>query len=243
MSSILHRRKKHAPLWAKARAAALAFLLVWMTAAVLVLQQATAQPNVPADLVDFNYGVFERLSETQARKAEKTDSSKIAPTTDAIIGGLKPIVGSRILPSPAYTVEQSNLGIPQASPIFDVLKDSPLPNYASVFDFLITSGPLSYAVFTNCSGFGTWHNGSLRPTFNLQFTNGQLQFIDWEQWVPIDCAGNPATGDATGADLQVRMRPIVTNISFSFGSPGGGGLPQLLPTLSFFGGFPFDMEP
>jgi hypothetical protein len=225
----------------RARAALIVLLFLGSIFEVLLLTVVVGAPGITPDGIDYNYGVFDRLAKTQAIKSEKTDPGRIEPLTDPIIQGLVPVAGARINPTPAYTIENTTQGIPKPSPIFDDLSTSPLPNYASVFDFLVVSGPLSYAVFTNCSGVEHWTNGSLRPTFNLQATGGVLGLVDWERWVEIDCDNDPATG-TSGNDLQIRLTPIVQNLSFGIHPTFGSGVPQLNPSLRFFGGVSIEIQ-
>lgn len=149
--------------------------------------------------------------------------------------------GERLPLEASYSVVPSTQGIPNTSVLFDALEDTPFLNYSSVFDFLVSTGPLTYAVFTDCAGVEKWVNGSLRPTFDIEFANGSLQFVDWDRWVEVDCDDNPSTGAPGGLDLRVRLTPIVQNLSFGT-APGSGPLRLPTPTLSFVGGVALELE-
>ncbi len=237
-----HSRARRPP---RRAAALLAFvLLMGAGPPVALLHAMAATPAADIEPLEFNYGVFDRLHETQAIKAAKTDPSLVEPFTEPVVSAYTvPTPGSRLPLQANYSVVPSTQGIPNASVLFDDLEGTPFLTYSSVFDFLISTGPLTYAIFTNCSGVSTWVNGSLRPTFDLQFTNGTLQFVDWERWVEVDCDANPSTGDTNGSDLRARLTPVILNITFGT-EPGTGplGFPIPTPTLSFLGGVAMQVE-
>ncbi len=191
--------------------------------------------------LDLNFGVFDSLSATQARQTQKTDPATILPLVDPVMQRLTPQPTQRQSPAVTYTVKNSTGGLPAPSRVFDKLANSTLPSLGTVLQFLL-SGPLTYAVFTNCSGVERWNNGSLRPTLQVQFTQGGFQLVDWERWIEIDCDGNPLTGDPTGADLRVRMTPIVQNLAYAIAPTFGNGSTGLHPYLTFLGGLAIEAE-
>jgi len=211
----------------------------------LLLAPTSAAPDDSLTGFDLNFGAFDALSATQARKAAKTDPAPITAATDALQSSLTPRPIARTTPVAPYTVQNSTQGIPNASVIFDVLDSSLLPSSQTVLQFLFAPGALTFAIHTNCSGNGVWTEGSLRPTLNVSFVGGQLQFLDRERWEPVDCDGNPATGvlseNITGADIRVRVSPIIDNLTTSFDPSLGGGF-SLNPTLTFVGGLAVELE-
>lgn len=228
------------------RAAGLLVALILFGAGppLAVLHVGADTPTADLQPIEFNYGVFDQLKETQAIKEEKTNPALVEPRTTPVVATYTdPTVGTREPLEANYDVVPSTQGIPDQPVLFDALQDTPFLSYSSVLDFLVSTGPLAYAVFTNCSGTEGWINGSIRPTFDLQFTGGSLQFIDWERWVEIDCDDNPSTGDVSGYDLRVRLTPVVQNLSFGT-EPGTGplGTPIPVPTLSFVGGLAIEVE-
>lgn len=214
-------------------------------AAILLLPLAdfaqVAQAAEEAVDFDLNFGVFESLSATQERKVEKTNPVTIVPLTDPVLQRLTQQATSRQAPAVSYTVNNTTGGLPQPSRIFDKLANSTLPALGTVLEFLL-SGPLAYAVFTNCSGTERWNNGSLRPTLQIQFTGGGFQLVDWERWIEIDCDGNLLTGDSAGADVRVRMTPIVQNLSYAINPSFGNGSFGLNPYVRFLGGLSIEAE-
>lgn len=240
MAASLSRGIGAPPFWRRIRAIVVTALLFTPAADLLLAAPAAVAAEAPQSL-NLDFGVFSALSDTQQRKAQKTDPAPILAATDQLLVNLTPRTQTRLPPVALYTVHNTTQTIPDASAIFDVIGNSTLSNGTSILQFLFQPGALSYAIYTNCSGIDTWSGGSLRPTLNLSFVNGQLKFLDFGDWVPIDCDANPSTG-AGGIDIQVRLRPVILNLSFGINPTFGNGLPTIAPSLTFLGGLSIEVE-
>jgi hypothetical protein len=240
MAASLARGIGAPPFWKRMRAIVISALL-FTPAADLLLSSPLVGAADAAQNLDLDFGVFSALSDTQQRKAQKTDPAPILEATDRLLVNLTPRTLARVPPVAPYTVHDTTQSIPSASAIFDVIGNSTLSTGTSIIQFLFQPGALSYAIYTNCSGVSLWSGGTLRPTLNLSFVGGQLKFLDFGDWVAIDCDANPATG-VNGSDIQVRLRPVILNISFGLNPVFGNGLPSLSPSLTFLGGISIEVE-
>jgi hypothetical protein len=180
---------------------------------ILLASSSPASAVAPRGGLDMpaptDYGVAAALGAAQENESRALGDPAVSA---AAMAKLSDVVAQGAARTPAtgpFELRAAQPPLPPDNPVMKLIPSTPYSNLTSVIDLLFDQ-PFMILVMVRSGEHVNWAKVRVSVETRLQFLpSGGLLFPFLAQWVYIDIDNDTSTGDASGADVRLRIGPTV----------------------------------
>ena len=211
--------------WPRRRRASAHRLGAALVVLVLLAASAPASAVAPQGGLDVpaptDYGVAAALGAAQANETRALGDPEVSA---AAVAELSDVVARGAARTPAtgpFELRATLPPLPPDNPVMKLIPSTPYSNLTSVIDLLFDQ-PFMLLVMVKSGDHVNWAKVRISVETRLQFLPGGGHLFPFlADWVYVDIDNDTSTGDATGADVRLRIGPTVAyrNVDYSLIPP------------------------